>query len=311
MVILFMDRNSENKEIWLGELRKNLPDHEIRAWPEETGDRAQIEIAVVGAPAPGELERLPNLKAVLSTWAGVDRLVGKGIIPDGIPLARMVDRSLRADMTLFVIHWVLHFHREIHRYGELQREARWEPQPYCETAGRRVGIMGLGVLGGDAAGKLVGLGFDVAGWDAIERPMEGVTGFVGQDRLPPFLERTEILVSLLPLTPQTEGILNRRTLSALPRGACVISCARGGHVVDADLLEALDSGHLDAAALDVFREEPLPATHPFWRHPRVRLTPHVAAATNPRTAAEEIAEDVRRMVAGSPPRHLVDMARGY
>lgn len=311
MAILFMDKNADNIDRWLRELRANLAGHEIRQWPEEVGDRSEIEVAIVGLPERGELERYPNLKAILSTWAGVDRLMADGMVPRNVPLGRLVDGSLRADMTLFALHWVLHFHREIHLYRELQAEARWQPLPYRETAERGVGIMGLGALGADAAEKLAGLGFAVAGWDAVAKDVAGVTSFVGANRLHDFLERTEILVSLLPLTPETEGILNKETLAALPRGACLVSCARGAHIVDEHLIAALDDGRIGAAALDAFRQEPLPADHPFWGHPRIFLTPHVAAKTNPRTAAQEIAEDVRRVLAGQPPRYPVDMKRGY
>jgi glyoxylate/hydroxypyruvate reductase A len=182
---------------------------------------------------------------------------------------------------------------------------------YPEAAERRVGVMGLGVLGSDAARQLAGLGFKVAGWDALEKTIDGVETFVGAGQIAAFLRRSQILVVLLPLTGETRGIINAQTLAALPEGAFLISLARGGHVVDDDLLEALDSGHLAKALLDAFRHEPLPADHPFWRHPGVILTPHIASKTTPRTAAAEIAIDVRRLLAGQMPRHLVDVNRGY
>lgn len=310
MAILFMSTHAGDAEDYLPLLKGHLPDLDIRRWP-DVGDAADIEYAVIAVPEPGVLAGLPNLKAVLSLWAGVDSLLGDPTFPRHIPLARMVDPLLGVDMTHFAIHWVLHFHRGLHRYAAFQRRAEWHPLAYPEAADRRVGVMGLGVLGSDAAAKLAALGFAVAGWDALEKSLEGVECFAGAERLEAFLNRTEILVVLLPLTGETRGIINARTLAALPRGAFLISLARGGHIVDDDLLAALDSGHLSMALLDAFRQEPLAPEHPFWRHPGVIVTPHVASKTTPRTAAAEVAIDVRRLLAGGMPRHLVDVTRGY
>ena len=311
MAILFMDTKTSLRDTWMKELRRALPDDELRAWPEELGDSSDIEFAVIGLPEVGELARLPNLKGILSTWAGVDRLRVGEHIPDGVPLVRLIDPALTIDMTHFALHWALHFHRDIHSYGELQKRGEWKMIHYPEAAERRIGVMGMGVLGGDAAAKLAGLGFAVAGWDAFPKTLEGVEMFIGEDKLVPFLNRTEILICLLPLTAETEGILDKKVFAALPKGAYVISLARGGHVVDDDLIAALDSGHLAHAALDAFREEPLPGSHPFWRHPSIKLTPHVASHTTTRTAANEIAEDIRRLRAGQAPRNTVDMKRGF
>lgn len=311
MAILYIDEAYENIDEWLSLLRADLPDQDIRRWPEETGNPDEIDIAVIGQSPKGELHRFPNLKAILSIWAGVDRLTPDGVVPRTVPLGRLVDRSLRDDMTLYVLHWALHFHRDFHRYREQQHERTWRQLPYAETGERRIGVMGLGQLGSAAAQALRGVGFAVAGWDAVAKTLDGIECFAGRDRFDDFLARTDILVSLLPLTAETEGIIDAGTLAAMPRGSFIVSCARGAHVVDDDLLEALDSGQIQAAALDVFRTEPLPASHPFWSHPRIFLTPHVSAATNPRTAAEEIVTDVRRVLAGQPPRHLVDLDRGF
>jgi len=310
MAILFMSTYAGDAEDYLPLLKGHLPDQDIRLWP-DVGDAADIDYAVIAVPEPGVLAGLPNLKAVLSLWAGVDSLLGDPTFPRHIPLARMVDPLLGVDMTHFAIHWVLHFHRGLHRYADFQRRAEWHPISYPEAADRRVGVMGLGALGSDAAVKLAALGFAVAGWAKQERALDGVECFAGTERLEAFLNRTEILVVLLPLTPETRGIINARTLAALPRGAFLISLARGGHIVNDDLLAALDSGHLSMALLDAFRPEPLGREHPFWRHPGIIVTPHVASKTTPRTAAAEIAVDVRRLLAGKMPRHLVDVTRGY
>ena len=311
MAILFLNKTPGLTEIYKPLLETELPDMEIRTWPDDTGDLAEITYAVVGLPEPGVLQQCPNLKAILSTWAGVDKLLADPTLPRHLPLSRLVDPLLAVDMSHFAIHWVLHFHRNIHLHLAAQREARWEQIRYPEASRRRVGIMGLGQLGSDAARKLTSLGFDVAGWDAIPKAIEGVTSVQGEDQFTPFLNRTEILISLLPLTAKTRGILNAQSLAALPRGAYVISIARGGHIVDADLLAALDSGQIAGAALDSFVEEPLPPTSPYWKHPKVFVTPHVASLTTPRTAAREVAIDIRRLQRGELPRHLVDIKRGY
>ena len=311
MAILFMSKAPGNTETYLPLLKRHLPDQDIRVWPDAIGDPADIDYAVIGVPEPGILGKLPNLKAVLSLWAGVDALLADSTFPRDIPLARMVDPLLAVDMSHFVLHWVLHFHRGLHHYVELQRERRWRQMPYPEASERRVGIMGLGVLGTDAARKIADLGFDVAGWDIADRSVEGVEVFTGADQMWPFLARSEILITLLPLTVETRGIINVETLLALPDGAFLISLARGAHIIDRDLIEALDTGRLAGAVLDAFTEEPLPENHPFWRHPKIIVTPHVASKTTPRTAAAEISIDIRRLLDGKMPRHLVDVERGF
>jgi glyoxylate/hydroxypyruvate reductase A len=311
MAVLFLSKTPGLAEIYKPLLERELPGMEIRTWPADVGKLADVTYAVVGLPEPGVLQQCPNLKAILSTWAGVDKLLADPTLPRHLPLSRMVDPLLAVDMSHFAIHWVLHFHRNIHLHLAAQREGRWEQIRYPEASRRRVGIMGLGQLGSDAARKLAGLGFDVGGWDAIPKRIEGVTPFLGEDQFTPFLNWTEILVSLLPLTAKTRGILDARSFAALPKGAYIVSIARGGHIVDADLLAALDSGQIAGAALDSFNEEPLPQGHRFWTHPKVFVTPHVASLTTPRTAAREVAIDIRRLERGELPRHLVDIERGY
>ncbi|MBC8159147.1 MAG: glyoxylate/hydroxypyruvate reductase A [Rhodospirillales bacterium] len=311
MAILFMSTEEGNTETYLPLLRGHLPEQDIRVWPDAMGDVSDIEYAIIGVPHSGILGNLPNLKAVLSLWAGVDALLADPDFPHHIPLARMVDPLLAVDMTHFAIHWALHFHRGLHHYAGLQARREWLQIAYPEASERRVGVMGLGVLGTDAATRLAALGFDVAGWDAMEKSIDGVTSFVGADQLKAFLNRTEILIVLLPLTDETRGIINTETLSMLPESAFVISLARGAHIVDADMIAALDAGRVERAVLDAFVSEPLPDNHPFWSHPGAILTPHVASKTTPRTAAAEIAIDFRRLQAGEAPRHLVDMEKGF
>jgi glyoxylate/hydroxypyruvate reductase A len=310
MAILFSSLE-EKPDHWRVEFEKLLPDMAFRVWPDEGGDPADILYALVWRHQPGGLGRYRNLKAVINLGAGVDHVLTDPSLPPDVPLIRLVDRSLTEGMSDFVLHRVLHFFKDMHRYEALQRQGRWRPLPPPDKGKCTVGILGLGVLGGDAAQKLAGLGFPVAGWSRTAKRTEGVECFHGADGLDPFLRRTRILVCLLPLTPDTEGILDTKMFAALPAGAFVVNSARGGHLAEDDLIEALDSGHLAGAALDVFREEPLPEGHPFWTHPKIIITPHMASWTIVASAAATVAENIRRMEAGRPPFDVVDREKGY
>lgn len=307
---LLLKVDIDRGDAWQRALRACAPDMTVYDWPYD-GDPAEIEFALVWGPPRGALRRFPNLKAIFSIGAGIDHLASDPDLPDGVPVVRMVEPGLTAGMSEFVILSVLTHHRFMLDYAAQQRAKVWREIPQIAAGKRRVGIMGLGVLGGDAADKVAGLGFAVAGWSASPKERPGIATFHGNAGLTPFLARTDILVCLLPLTPETEGILNARTFAALPRGAALISIGRGGHVVEADLLAALDSGRIGGATLDVFRDEPLPPDSPFWIHPRVILTPHVASMTIPDSAAAAVAANIRRLRAGKPLQHAVDIRRGY
>jgi glyoxylate/hydroxypyruvate reductase len=308
MAILFLSPSDDPAE-WLPELQRQLPDREVRVWP-DIGDPDDIDYALIWRPPAGVLKRLPNLKVMLSLGAGVDGVLNDPELPD-LPLVRMVEPGLTEGMTEFVVLQVLHWHRQMEAYRVQQRDRVWRQLPQKLARERRVGFLGLGVLGADAARVLKELRFDVAGWSRSTRDLAGITCFHGASGLSAFLARTEILVCLLPLTDETTAILNWETLAALPKGACVVNVARGGHVDEAEMLAALDSGHIAGASLDVFTEEPLPPDHPFWTHEKVIVTPHVAAVTHARTSVVHIAEQIRRFEAGLPLENLVDRRRGY
>jgi glyoxylate/hydroxypyruvate reductase A len=296
---------------WRAALLAVDPTLEIRMFP-EAGDPAEIEAAVVWtAHDMAELRRYPNLRLIVSMGAGVDHLLRPPGPPPGIPVARLVDRMLTTQMGEWVLLNVLRFHRQDLEYRQLQVEKTWLELPAPVTAERRIGILGLGELGTHAAGLLRGLGFPVMGWTRRPRQMEGVDTFHGEAGLHAMAARSDILVCLLPLTPATRGIVDASLLGRLPRGAFVINGARGGHLVDADLLAALESGQVAAAALDVFTPEPLPPEHPFWAHPRVVMTPHAASITIPASAAPQVVENLRRARAGEPLINLVDFSAGY
>lgn len=295
---------------WEEAFRACDPDLELRAWP-EVGDPDDIEFALVWQMPHGALKRLPNLKVIFSVGAGFDHLTADPDLPRHLPIVRMVEPGLTNGMSEYVVMSVLHHHRFLIDLLQQQRDTVWQEVAPVPAWHRTVGIMGLGVMGSDAAAKLQPFDFKLVGWSRTAKNLPGVTSFHGPEGLTPFLAQSEILVCLLPATPETEGIINSKTLAALPAGAGVINAARGSHVVEDDLLAALDSGHISGATLDVCRQEPLPPEHRFWRHPRVILTPHVASLTIPETAAREVCDNIRRFRSGEPLKNLVDLDRGY
>jgi len=309
MALLF--RSSVDSEArWKPQLGRLMPELEVRVWP-DVGNPADIDYALVWRPEPGLLASLPNLKLILSLGAGVDHILCDPLLPHDVPIVRLVDPYMTDAMSEYVVLQVLRLHRQDLDYRAQQEAAEWRELEQKNAVARRVGILGAGALGQDAGHKLKGLGFDVALWSRSERTVEGLASYAGAAGLPALLGRSEILVCLLPLTAETEGILNTSTFTLLPKGAAVINAARGGHLVEEDLLGALASGRLSAAVLDVFREEPLPADHPFWRHPRIIVTPHIAAATHPQTAAPIILDNIRRCEEGRPLLNRIDPAQGY
>ena len=311
-VVLYNSPRDDEAEVaaWRGYITAYDPTIDFRNWP-ETGPVADIDYVLAWIHKPGDLARYPNLKAVFWLGAGVDHLLKDKELPRQVPIVRLVDEGLTAGMTEYVLLHALRYHRRLPQLEAQQREGLWRKLSYPLAKDRRIGILGMGVLGADAANRLIGLGFDVAGWSRAPKPLAGLASFHGDDQLMPFLNRTEILVCLLPLTPATAGIINARTLAALPKGATVINAARGGHVVDTDLIAALDRGHIAQATLDVFATEPLPVEHPFWRHPRITVTPHVASVTISETASRVVIEGLKAMRAGRRPANLVDLAKGY
>jgi glyoxylate/hydroxypyruvate reductase A len=299
----------DDAQAWRRALERRLPGIDVRIWP-EAGEPAEIEAALVWRVPPGILRRFPRLALIQSLGAGVDGLLADPDLPQ-VPLCRLVDGSMARSMSEFVLAQVLKYHRRLNHFAAEQRAGRWSfalPEPPRAT---RVGIMGLGELGRHAAGVLVGEGFTVRGWSRSPRELSGGTAFAGADGLEAFLAGTDVLVCLLPLTSATRGILDARLLAGLPLGARLVNVGRGAHLVEADLLAALDGGRLAHASLDCFAEEPLPPGHPFWSHPRIDVTPHVAAFADPESAADEVAENLRRLRDGRPLRHLVDRAQGY
>ncbi|MEE8444647.1 MAG: glyoxylate/hydroxypyruvate reductase A [Alphaproteobacteria bacterium] len=310
MALLFASSYGD-PEVWGAMLRRHMPDLDLRVWP-DTGAVEDIEAALVWRPKRGEMRRFPNLKFICSLGMGVDHIFRDPDLPEGVPICRVVDPDLIARMSEYIVLEVLRRHRRADEYDRLQGEHVWRRTTRSPVTGEtRVGFLGLGEIGRDAAEYLVRFGFDVAGWSRSKKDLAGIESFHGKAGLGPLLARSNILICLLPLTPATEGIIDAGLLAGLPEGAYVINVARGGHVVDADLIAALDSGRLAGATLDVFHTEPLPADHPFWAHKKIRVTPHNAGHPNPDNAAGQVIENLRRVRKGLDVLNRVDPKAGY
>ena len=312
-ITVLFSSDDDDPDDWRAALTRELGEGRIdmRVWPDGVGDRAEIEYAMVWHHPHGDLGNYPNLKCILSLAAGPEAVLADPGLPEGGPVVRLVDSSLTDEIVLYCLHWVLHLHREFDSYIEASRHGVWKKLGRRTAPDIRVGVMGLGELGGRAAAALAGLGYAVAGWSRSPKTIAGVEGFHGDAGFRPFLARSDILLCLLPLTDATRDILDADAFAALPAGACIVNAGRGGHVVDDDLIAALDSGHLATAVLDVFREEPLPSGHPFWRHPRIIVTPHIAGRTHTQTAAAVVAENIRRVERGEAPQPVIDRSRQY
>ncbi len=308
MALLFMSRE-DDPAAWRAALTALDPTLDFRVWP-EAGELAEIDAALVWQPPPGMLKDYPNLRLVQSLGAGIDHIFSDPELPD-VPVARLIDPELTRQMIEYVLLALLSRHRRMDRFRAQQQERAWVHAIPLPATATRVGVLGIGAIGGAVARAIAGLGFPVTGWSRRPRQVEGIEAVSGDEALEGLLAQSDVLVCLLPLTPDTEGILDARAFAALPKDAYVINAGRGGHLVEADLLAALDSGHLSGAWLDVFRAEPLPTDHRFWHHPKVTMTPHVAAWVLPNSGAAFVLDNLRRVRAGEEPLHRVDLGRGY
>ena len=298
----------ENPERWTTELRRHAPQLDLRIWP-DVGQVEDIEYAIVARPPAGELARYPNLKAILSMWAGVEDLLSDPQL-EHLPIVRMTEPGLTDGIVVYVAHHVIGFHMHVSHY----RQRSWEHPFHSNYKAPRdtcVGILGLGVLGKACAIALDQLGFKVIGYSARRKQVPNVRSYAGPDELGEFLGQTDILVSILPRTPQTDNFVDRETLAQLPPGARIINVGRGESIDDDALLEAIQSGHLAGAVLDVFRTEPLPDDHPFWDEPNIKVTPHCASKPDPTTASAVILEKMEKLKRGEPVEGIVDRNRYY
>ncbi|OYU47757.1 MAG: glyoxylate/hydroxypyruvate reductase A [Rhizobiales bacterium PAR1] len=294
---------------WKALLATKAPDLPVHVWP-ETGDPAAVRYLAVWEPPPEMLTRFPNAEIVFSVGAGVDQF-DFSALPAHIPLVRMLEPGISESMVEYITLSVLALHRNLIDYIADKAAERWKLIRLMPAAQRRIGVLGLGRLGEAACRKLASFGFPVSGWSRSPREIEGVTCHAGEAALPGFLAGCDILICLMPLTPETRGFLNATRFAMLPKGASLVNAGRGGHLIQQDLLAALNSGQLSGAVLDVTDPEPLPKGHPLWAHPRVIITPHAASMTRPETAVDFVLETIRRHHQGLPLEGLVDRQRGY
>ncbi|WP_460158788.1 2-hydroxyacid dehydrogenase [Pseudomonas sp. S3_E11] len=296
-------------EHWRRLFAEHAPDIEWRAWP-DIGDPRDIQY-LAAWQAPDDIETLlPNLRVLFALSAGVDQL-DLSRLPTTLPVVRLLDPGISQGMCEYASFAVLSLHRDMLRYRQQQAERCWQAHRLVPAGQRRVGVMGLGLQARQILATLKTFGFALSGWARSEHHIDGVACFAGDEQLPAFLGQCEIVLCVLPLTEQTRGILNRQLFQHQPKGAALVNMGRGGHLVEEDLLEALADGQLSAAVLDVLEQEPAPADHPFWHHPHILLTPHIAAMTQPESAFGVLLENIRRHQRGESMLGLVDRERSY
>lgn len=301
----------EDMDVWSNGLKETMPEMDVRVYPDE-GDVNEVEYAVVWKHPRGILNKYPNLKAILSLGAGVDHIISDPELPEGLPIVRLVDKKLTHEMCLHSLHWVLHFHSDQYLYRIQQQSHEWIQQSSVQSEDRTIGIMGLGNIGKAIGDSLINLDFKVVGWGA--RPKESLGGieyYCGHEQLADFLSKTDVLINVLPLTEDTKNILTKIELAFLPKGSFIINIGRGGIINESDLLTSLDSGHITAVALDVFAQEPLPENNSLWDHPSVYVTPHIAGQSNPGSAAQTIADNIRLIEKGETPYPIYSHSSGY
>jgi glyoxylate/hydroxypyruvate reductase A len=299
-------------DVFAAPFAAGAPDLNVVIHGRDTYAPESVDYVFSFRPPAGLLKSLPNLKIVFSVGAGVDGFLADADYPQHVPLVRLVDHTLARDMTHYIVLQTLMHHRRQRMFDDLQHDKKWRQSfPPRRTEDTRIGILGMGAIGSMAAERLRDLDFAVAGWSRDRKTLKGIESFAGDDERDAFLARTDILVCVLPLTPQTRGILNRKTLSLLPRNAFVVNVARGEHLIEADLIAAIDDGHIAGAALAVFETEPLPESSPLWSHPRVSITPHVAALSEARASANNVVDSIARHRRGEPLVNVVDFSRGY
>ena len=306
---LLLCTGAGRRAAWADALSRALPGASVHVWPDDAD--LTPDYALVWKPPAEMFARLAGAKAIFNLGAGVDSLSSMPRSMVSVPLIRLEDAGMAEQMAEYVTHAVLRRYREFDVYAESQRIAAWRPRDRLDKSDFRVGILGMGLLGAAVAAALLPFGFPVDGWSRTRKQIAGVQSLAGHDELGQLLKACSVLVCMLPLTRETRGMLDRATLSQLPRGAYVVNVSRGALLADEDLLALVDSGALSGATLDVFEEEPLPPSHAFWHHPRITVTPHISAETRIEDSVAQVAAKIRRLEAGLPVSGVVDRARFY
>lgn len=307
---ILLHRADGNTAPWIEDFAAALPEAEVVVW-REGADIAPCDYAVLWSPPPALVPHLQHVKAIFLTGAGVDAIMKFNDQLPPVPIIRLGDAGMAVQMAEYVTHAVLRYYRRLDEYEQLQRERMWKPLPQHRREDFTVGILGLGVLGTRVAEALQHFGFPLRAWSRSAKQIDGVATFAGMEQLDDFLQGTRVLVCMLPLTSETQGLLNRARLQQLQQPAYVINVARGGHVVEEDLLALVRDGHIAGATLDVFSEEPLPPQHPFWDERRITITPHISALTLRTESVLQIAGKMRALERNEPVADIVDRSKGY
>jgi glyoxylate/hydroxypyruvate reductase len=307
-IVIFTDTNKIKP--WKKALKEAAPDINVLSY-EEINDASDVVFALAWNHPKGIFSQYPRLRCISSMGAGVDHLIHDMDIPGHVMITRIIDPLMSQDLAEYILSVIMNQLRAISDYRLLQNQKKWEKKSSRRIRDVQTGIMGTGMIGHHVASFLQTCGFSVAGWGKNPGNDASYRRYDGPEQLHAFLGQTDMLVCLLPLTPATKGILNKNTLRCLPGNAFLINAGRGAHVVDQDLIDVIDSGHLSGACIDVFEQEPLPENHPFWSHPKIHITPHVASLTDPLSAAPQIIENYRRTMDHIPPLNAVDRNKGY
>ena len=307
---ILLYRADGNNDPWVADFAEVLPRAEVVVWREGMQE-AVCDYAVLWGPTAELLGQLIDVKAIFLAGAGVDAVLKFGDALPSAPIIRLGDAGMAVQMAEYVAHAVLRYFRRFDDYEKQARRGIWAPLPQHEKHEFTIGVLGMGMLGSRVLETMAHFGFPLRGWSRTPKQVDGVECFAGIDSLGEFLAGTRVLVCMLPLTPETSNLLDRARLSLLPQGAYLINVARGAHVAEPDLLTLIRSGHLAGATLDVFRNEPLPAPHPFWEEPRITMTPHISALTVRHDSVRQIAAKIDKLENGEPVADVVDRTRGY
>lgn len=303
-------RQDNKLDLWKKAILRQFPDIPVYHYLEDH-PKEEIIMAIVWKHPNGSLNKYPNLRCIASFGAGVDFIFNDPMLPGNIPITRVIDPVLASDMSEYVMSAILGYLKNFNTYQQDQNRGVWVPKGYQRIEDHTVGILGAGTLGMTLAHDLKKIGFEVIGWVNSARQEQKIPVYVGDSQKQDFLRKSTVLVCLLPLTATTTGILNKENLSQLPKGAFLINVARGGHLVEQDLIELLNEGHLSGACLDVFNEEPLPKTHSFWKHPKIQITPHIASVSEPSSVVPQLIDNYLRLRAEKPLLNEVDLSKGY
>lgn len=309
MSILIIFEN-KNPQPWKKILKEKLPNTTVEIYP-DVKDKSDIDFAICWKPKNNVFAQFPNLKVAQSVGAAIDHITNSQTIDDHITVTRIIDKQLSSDMWEFLISIVISQIKNIPLYAEQQKSKTWRQHEYLSIHGTTISILGLGKIGGFVAENFAKMGFKVNGWSNSKKEITNVKSYTGKEELDIFLSQSNFLINLLPLTNETENIINKNMLKKLPKGSFFINVGRGEHLIEKDLLELLDNSHLSGALLDVFREEPLPNNHPFWQHPKIQITPHIASTTNVENAISQIVNNYERFTKNKELLNIVSLNKGY